>query len=234
MIKVLVVEDDPMVAKFNQLYLGKVDGFILEGISSSYDEALRVLHQKPIDLVLLDIYMPGKSGLELLAEIRKLNQKVDVILITAASDIQTVNKALRFGVVDYLIKPFEFERFNEALSSYREEFKFIQELENINQEDLDKHLLYKDRPAIATGLPKGLTQSTLKMVWDHIEGKSEPFSTEEIAADVGISRVSLRKYLKFLSDIGIVNIEIVYGSIGRPVYLHQIIKEKRDLIKNYL
>ena len=115
MINVLIVEDDPMVAEFNKRYLNQVEGFKLKAVARSFEEAIEVLKTKDIQLILLDIFMPGLSGLELLSQIRKTDSEVDVIIVSAACDIQTIKKALKYGAVDYLIKPFEFERFNSAL-----------------------------------------------------------------------------------------------------------------------
>lgn len=114
MIRVLIVEDDPMVAEFNKHYLEQIGGFALRGIAASVDEGLKLLEKKEIDLILLDIFMPGLSGLELLSQIRKMGKGVDVIVVSAAADSYSIKKALQYGAVDYLIKPFEFERFREA------------------------------------------------------------------------------------------------------------------------
>lgn len=235
MIRVLILEDDPMVAEFNKRYLEQIEGFQLQAVVSSVDEALAILDRQEIDLILLDIFMPGRNGLDLLSEIREKGEGVDVILITAASDIQSVKKALRYGAVDYLIKPFEFERFRAALSAYREEVQFMKELETLSQEELDKRLLHKEQPIMPAELPKGLMRNTLKTVWETIQDRQgAPFSTEELANRVGISRVSMSKYLKFLVDIGAVEVEISYGSVGRPVYKYRSVDSKSGLLKTYL
>lgn len=235
MIKVLIVEDDPMVAKFIQRFLEKVGGFSLEAIASNGDEALDILEKRKIDLILLDIYMPGMNGLELLAQIRRIGKGVDVIVISAASDTPSIQKALRYGAIDYLIKPFEYERFHAALWAYQEESRFMKDQKVLTQEALDKHILYKDSSPKVQELPKGLTKKTLKMIWESIqEWNANDFTTEELANRIGISRVSLRKYLHFLSEIEVLEEEIIYGSVGRPVYKHRYIHNNRDLIKPYL
>ena len=121
MINVLIVEDDPMVARFNQRYLEEINGFHLIGISNSIEDAMEKVSELQVDLILLDVYLPGKqTGMDLLDQIRKEQRDIDVLLITAASEVENIQSALRMGVVDYLIKPFEFERFKKALTSYRE------------------------------------------------------------------------------------------------------------------
>lgn len=234
MFKVLIVEDDPMVAEFNRRYLEQVGGFELIAIAPSVSEALLALDGQEIDLILLDIFMPGKNGFDLLAQIRKLGQGVDVIVVSAACDSQSIKKALRYGAVDYLIKPFEFERFNTALSAYRDWATMTKGQEKLSQAELDIRLLRPNPVAVPSELPKGLTRNTLKTVWDNIqEIKERTFSTEEMANRVGVSRVSMRKYLGFLTDIGVIDMEVIYGSIGRPVYQHRCIKPESNLIKTY-
>ncbi|KZL89553.1 response regulator [Clostridium magnum] len=236
MIKVLIVEDDPMVAEFNKRYLKQVGGFELIAITRSFDEALAVLQDEKIDLVLLDIFMPGMSGLDLLAQIRKAGKEIDVIIVSAACDIQTIKKTLQYGAVDYLIKPFEFERFNTALTAYKETHTFMRDKDALNQEELDKLILVnKDQTQALTQIPKGLDKNTLRKVWTNIkEMKENIFSTGEMARNVGISRVSMKKYLDFLSEIGILKREAVYGSVGRPIYKYMCINSETDTINRYL
>lgn len=231
----MIVEDDPMVAEINKQYLAKIDGFRLAATANSVAEATRFLDNYDIQLILLDIFMPGKQGLELLAHLRKNDLEIDVIIISAATDLERIKRALRYGVVDYLIKPFEFERFNAALNTYLEQTRFIDKQDSVSQQELDNLLLHRDEVVIAEELPKGLTKDTLKQLWDAIqELKDGPFSTDEVANVVGISRVSARKYLNFLKDLGILEVKVIYGTVGRPVYQHEYNKFKEHLIKNFL
>lgn len=229
MIKVLIVEDDPMVAEFNKRYLEQVGGFELIAIAPSVADALHILNHQEIDLILLDIFMPGMNGFDLLAQIRKVGQGVDVIVVSAACDSRSIKKALRFGAVDYLIKPFEFERFKTALSAYREWVSMTKDQEKLSQTELDLRLLHPNPITMSSELPKGLTRNTLKTVWENIQDmKQRSFSTEEMACRVGISRVSMRKYLSFLTDIGVIGMEVIYGSVGRPVYQYRCLKPESD------
>jgi len=235
MINVLIVEDDPMVAEFNKRYLEQVEGFTLKGIAASADEAITILKREGIDLILLDIYMPGISGLELLSQIRKIGEGIDIIVVSAASDSDSIKKALQYGAVDYLIKPFEFNRFREALATYRGRVTLMKDQVKLSQVDLDKQIFRKYETSKPGELPKGLNRDTLKLVWEHIqETGKEPFSTEEISQRVGISRVSMRKYLSFLDELGVLETEVLYGSVGRPVYKHRHILSRSEILKIYL
>ncbi|WRP08047.1 response regulator [Rossellomorea aquimaris] len=235
MINVLIVEDDPMVARFNQRYLDEINGFHLIGISNSIEDAMVKVNEYKIDLVLLDVYMPGKrNGMDLLELIRKEQRETDVILITAASEVDNIQSALRMGVVDYLIKPFEFERFKKALTTYRESNRMLQKQSTIDQSELDLLLLRDVQTREKSPLPKGLTSSTLSSIYDEIVSfEEESFSTDDIADVTSISRVSIRKYLRFLKDIGVVDETLIYG-IGRPVYQYTWNKLNSTRIQTYL
>ncbi|MDV2686448.1 response regulator [Alkalihalophilus lindianensis] len=221
MINVLILDDDPMVAAFNKQYLQEVKGFHLIGLAKSFDEAKRLLEENEVQLLLLDIYMAGKNGLDLLQYIRKETEyDVDVILVTAADDVDSIQTALRYGAVDYIIKPFEFERFNKALTTYREKHSILSAQQSLQQEELDARILHQNEKKHMS-LPKGLTPNTLQVIVAAIiEKESESFTTDEIAEAVQISRVSVRKYIKYLKEIGALAERMTYGAIGRPFYVY--------------
>ncbi|KEP28296.1 response regulator [Bacillus zhangzhouensis] len=235
MINVLIVEDDPMVGELNKRYLTQINGFELKGIATSFQKALDLLKTEVIHLVLLDIYMPGQNGLALLSEIRQQNHSVDVIVISAANEVDVVQQTMRNGAVDYLIKPFEFERFQSALAEYKRKHALYQSMNSISQNDLDAKLFHKKAEAEKVLLPKGLTKSTLKLIWTSIQSfDQQAFTTEDLANHTEISQVSIRKYLKFLEDIEVVDVEMAYGTIGRPVFQYKLNTSNMNLIQQYL
>ncbi|MDQ0973773.1 CitB family two-component system response regulator MalR [Neobacillus niacini] len=237
MIKVLIVEDDPMVAEFNKRYLKEIKGFSLAGIVHNVSDAKEFLEKEEVTLILLDVYMPGINGLELLHFIRERKLAVDVILITAAAETEKIQTALRLGAADYLIKPFEFERFSQAMEKYKDKSALFERKQVLNQEDLDERILYGDQRAsgeLTQALPKGLTNSTLQNIINVIKSKDGSlFSTDEIAESTYISRVSVRKYLKYLTQLGVLEESLTYG-IGRPVYFYTLKKDKLNQVFMYL
>lgn len=237
MIRVLIIEDDPMVAEFNKRYLQEVKGFTLAGIVHTVMAALDYLKSQQVDLILLDVYMPGGTGLDLLRYIREKNILSDVILITAATDKENIQTALRYGAVDFLIKPFEFERFNQALIQYKEKYHFFANNNVLRQADLDGRILSTEQKLSGESideLPKGLTSSTLESILNVIQSKdNNQFSTDDISETTLISRVSVRKYLKFLSTLGVLEESLAYG-IGRPGYLYRLKKDKLGQVNKFL
>jgi two-component system, CitB family, response regulator MalR len=235
MIKVLIVEDDPMVAEMNKFYLQQVEGFCAEGLASSAEEALSLLMEKAYDLILLDIYMKESNGLELLSEIRRQGLKVDIIVISAASDKESIQSALQNGAVDYLIKPFEFSRFRAALNGYKEQNWLFSTQKQLNQSELDKLSRFKQERTASQELAKGFTRQTLQTVWRAVEACTcELFSAEDISVLSGISRVSVGKYLVGMTEMGILEMDLVYGSVGRPVQKYRIAPNGRKLIIQFI
>lgn len=227
MIKVLIVEDDPMVAELNRRYIERIEGFLFCGIVKNGDDALAFLQEKAVDLVLLDIFMPNMNGLELLAAIRQQNYSVDVIVVSAARDNQSIQAALRNGAVDYLIKPFEFDRMQTALVAFKKRLQLIRESANLSQRDLDQQVFARNLQ-LDGELPKGLDRNTIKRVWERILEQQEEFTAEEMANYVGLSPVSIRKYLKYFQSVDLLNVEISYGAVGRPVYRYRCNRERQS------
>ena len=98
-----------MIASINQTFLSRDPRFSLAAVFHSGQEALEWLRKRPVELLILDVYMPRMSGLELLRELRRRGIGIDAVMVTAANDGATVDTLLKMGVVDYLVKPFDFD-----------------------------------------------------------------------------------------------------------------------------
>lgn len=233
MIDVLVVEDDPMVAQLHEHYLSQIHGFQLAGAARSGVEALQKLQARKYDLLILDLFMPGMDGLQLLAKIREAEYDVDVIIVSAANDKDKIKLALRLGAVDYIIKPFEFDRFNLALCNYQRRYHIVEDQDVIGQAELDKTIIRNEKETVVT-LPKGLDKHTLATVWQAVKAFEGMFTTEDVSAQVGISRVSIRKYLEFLKTLHLLKLDLHRGSVGRPVYKYLCLDKQSDLLNAYI
>lgn len=129
MIKTVIVEDDLMVASINSQFAKRNPNIQIVATFHNGKDALDYLKKSDADLVLLDLYMPDCTGLELLSELRSIGSEIDVIMITAANNAEHINEALQLGIVDYLIKPFQYERFAQALDKYLVRKKAIESVE---------------------------------------------------------------------------------------------------------
>lgn len=223
MTKVLIIEDDPMVAQINKNYIESVEGFKVIGICKNEIDALEFLKKNIIDLVILDIYLPKGDGISILKEIRKTQINCDVIMVTASAEVDKINDAMRYGVIDYLIKPFEYDRLKKSLDNYISKNNILGSGDTIKQEDIDR-LLISDGSFSDEAIPKGLNRLTLNRFITYIERKGDKLlSTEEISDGLGITKVTVRRYMDYLEKIGFVVQEIEYGSVGRPSYQYRIL-----------
>ena len=114
----VIVEDDPMIASIDQNFLERDPRFHLAASFRSGQDALPWLLRHPADLLILDVYMPRMTGLELLRELRSFGVTSGVVMVTAANDSKTVDALLKLGVADYLVKPFTARRFQQALDKF--------------------------------------------------------------------------------------------------------------------
>jgi two-component system CitB family response regulator/CitB family two-component system response regulator MalR len=223
--RVLIVEDDPMVMRLNVDYLARLDGIELVGQCESVPAALEMLECEPVDLLLLDVYLRNRSGLEVLRHLRAQDRNTDAVLITAASEIETVRAAQRLGARDYLVKPFSFERFRDAIEACRRARESLSRLpEQLGQGDIDR--LFSQPAAVEVrrpgDLPKGLTPASLAQVAQAILAlEDDGFTSETLLPATGMSRVSVRKYLKHLNDMQLLEESFHYGQIGRPSFRYR-------------
>jgi two-component system response regulator DctR len=219
MYRVLLIEDDPMVQEVNRQFIEQVKGFTVIGVAGNGMEGIQLIRKLHPDLVIIDIYMPHKDGLETLKEIRSNGYEVDVIAITAASDIDTVRRVLQNGAFDYIMKPFKFERLKQALENYHSFRQTLNEKEALTQKELDALLQTVEPQTLepSSELPKGLNEVTLQKIVRYLRKQTEPVSAEEVAEGVGITRVTARRYLEYLEKRGEVTLDVQYGGIGRPV-----------------
>lgn len=216
-IRVLLIEDDPMVQEVNRQFIEQVKFFKVVGVANNGIEGMAKVKEMLPDLVVLDVFMPQQNGIETLQQIRQAGLDVDVIMITAANDTRTIQNILQNGAIDYIIKPFKFERVKQALESYRS-IKLKLDLDaTLSQSELDRLIFGKTKGLTSLDLPKGLQETTLAQIMAYLTTQSQPRSAEEVSEGVGLARVTARRYLDYLEKIGKVNIDIQYGGVGRPI-----------------
>lgn len=221
MIKVLIVEDDPMVREINEKFLKKVEGFFLFDSVNSIEKAKEAILSGKPDLILLDVFFPQGKGIDLLKWVRMENLNCDVILITADRNTETVEEAFRYGAVDYLVKPFIFNRFKEALIQFKSRKDSFQSIDNMEQGIIDKYTIKENKHVIEydedIGDIKGFNQYTYEKILMGISDmKDSHFTSEQIAKNIGVSRITARRYLDYLEKEQKLVVEMEYGKVGRP------------------
>lgn len=214
MIDVLVVDDDFMVAQIHRNYVEQVDDFQVVGMAHTGAQALALAEELQPDLILLDIYLPDVNGLDLLNPLRAVAPAVDVLVISAAREADLVKRALRGGIVQYLMKPFTHDDLQKRLQHYQQTFQVLAETaDQTDQEVVDRVFGITRSQA---SLPKGLSAESLRLVEDRLRLADPDISAGEMAAEVGMSRGSARRYLEHLTDTGKAEVRLRYGEIGRP------------------
>ena len=223
MIRTLVVDDDYRVADLHCAYLERVAGFEVAGRVHTGAAALTGVAQLRPDLVLLDIYLPDMTGLEVLQRLREdETAPVDVIAITAAREVESLRAAMRGGVVHYLIKPFLFPTFEEKLLSYAAARERMARLGRADQGDVDR-IFGALRTATAVTLPKGLSDATLELILQALGRSSSGLPAAAVADEAGVSRVTARRYLDHLCQLGRVELTMRYGGPGRPEHRYRLV-----------
>lgn len=224
MIKVVIAEDDFRIAQIHEEFLAKNEQLTLVGKAMNAKETLTILDKQYVDLLLLDVYMPDQLGTELLHKIRSDYPSVDIIMITAAKDKVFLEKALRYGVEHYLIKPVTMEKFQEAITSYLQKKVTLNSAEEVNQQILDQFFGREKKKAAEKryDLPPGIDYLTLHKVTVILQEEKEGITSERVGEKMGASRTTARRYLEYLVGIKDATVEHVYGIVGRPERRYRI------------
>ncbi|ROU00467.1 response regulator [Marinobacter sp. R17] len=217
-IRLMIVEDDRQIAEIQRRFIERIDFVELTGIAHTLADARDQIDVLQPDLVLLDVYFPDGTGLELLRELRAGDSPSDVILITAAREVDTLRSALRGGVFDYILKPLVFERLQAALQRYQQHLSTLDSLGDVAQKEVDALLPRhpaEPEPANPSRLPKGIDPLTLDKIRDVVRAPGD-WSAEAVGQEIGASRTTARRYLEYLVSADELTAEVNYGTVGRP------------------
>ncbi len=215
--RVLIVEDEALAAEAHAHYVTRIDGFEVAGTARSAGDAARFLTaDRSVDLVLLDMHLPDGHGLGLLQRLRAAGHLCDVIAVTSARDTDVVRHAVAQGVVLYLLKPFTFATFKAKLEQYADYRAQLASIDSdVAQDEVDR-MFGSLRQAPGGTLPKGMGADTMRHVMTALRESGAALSATEVAAVVGASRVTVRRYLEHLADTGLADRRPRYGASGRP------------------
>ena len=220
MIRTVVVDDDYRVAAIHAAYLGKVPGFEAIAQVHTAAAAIEAVDRLRPDLLLLDLYLPDAHGLEVVARLRREDHpRVDVIVITAAKDADSVRAAMQHGALHYLLKPFSFPALRDKLLSYAQMRSRLDALRTADQRGVDQVFGALRAPGRAAA-SKG-SDYTLAAVEELLAGREGDLSASEVAGLTGMSRATAQRYLTHLHELGRVTIRLRYGASGRPEHRYQ-------------
>jgi two-component system CitB family response regulator len=225
---VIIVEDEVAVSQLLAQYLlfpqtqdtVRQGQYQVVGCAGSIKVATGLLKALQPDLILLDIYLPDGSGLELLQQVRKQGLKSDVMLITAAKEVTILEQAMQLGVCDFLVKPLMLKRLDQALARFEARQHCLSVAEEVTQSIADTLFGGDNKQSsnqVPVRLPKGVDALTLDKIRSvFIEHPKQSYTAQQMGALVGMSRSTARRYLEYMLAIDELIVDQNYGAIGRP------------------
>ncbi|MFJ8065671.1 response regulator [Psychrobacillus sp. NPDC096426] len=224
MIKVVIAEDDFRIAQVQEQFLQKITDVKLVGKALNAKETMELLSENEVDLLLLDIYLPDELGTDLLSKIRERFPTIDIIMVTAATERTMLEKAVRYGVSNYLLKPVTMKKFVETIEDYKRKKELLSFSEEMDQKLIDRFFGITNQSTILQNdLPTGVDRHTLKKVQEVVE-ELRGVSIDEMSEEMGVSRTTARRYLEYLVSIDVCTAKHEYGIVGRPQRKYYLIE----------
>lgn len=214
-IEVLIVEDDPRIARIHEKFVAAIEGFVAVGIAHTVAEAKLWMEELEPKLVLVDVYLPDDLGTNFVDYVKRTHPQTDIILITAATEVDVVKKAYASGIEDYLLKPLTMQLFTECLTAYRRKQELFSSSTELTEDQI-RQLFKQTKAAEQTHAPKGIDRLTRDKVSLVIKEHPDGITAEFLGNQLGMSRSTARRYLEHLVAEQTLTVEQVYGTVGRP------------------
>ncbi|BDT92238.1 transcriptional regulatory protein [Nocardia sputorum] len=206
---VLVVDDDFRVANLHAGIVQVIPGFTVAGTANTLAAARELVAAAPIDLALVDVYLPDGSGIDFLREIR-----CDAMMLTASTESDAVRAAVAAGALAYLVKPFPHTELAARLAAYAR-YRRILAVPQVDNARVSA-ALHALRPAVTASPAATVSSPTKEAVLQAIIDAGAPLSAGEVASAIGVSRATAQRYLAGLVASGTVRMSLRYGTTGRP------------------
>lgn len=224
MIKVVIAEDDFRIAQVQEQFLQKITGVQLVGKALNAKETMELLSENEVDLLLLDIYLPDELGTDLLSKIREIYPTIDIIMVTAATERTMLEKAVRYGVSNYLLKPVTMKKFVETIEGYKGKKELLRSSDEMDQTMIDRLFgITNPSTIMQKDLPTGVDRHTLEKIKGVVE-ELRGVSIDEMSEKMGVSRTTARRYLEYLVSIDVCTAKHEYGIVGRPQRKYYLIE----------
>ena len=215
-LRVLVVEDEPVAADAHTAYVSRVEGFAVAATVGTTQAALKALQDKQIDVVLLDMNLPDRHGLDVVRAMRAAGHRADVIAVTSARDLEVVRAAVSLGVVQYVLKPFVFATLRDRLLAYRAYRHQVTSGAQLGTQAEVDEVFAGAHGAREARLPKGMGEELLARVSRLLRDSPDGLSASEMGEALGVSRVTARRYAEHLCDTRLAVRRSRYAGAGRP------------------
>lgn len=217
MYRVIIIEDDPMVRALHIDYVQKNKQFKVESVFKNGREAMDFFaNGGETDLIILDYFMPIMDGGQFLHNLCKSGKSIPVIMITSLDDVSLIQDFWGLGVIDYLLKPFAYDRFSHAMDKFLKMNEIKKSGRRITQEELDLFFCMGEEHQ-EKRLDKGMQPKTLETLVEFLkEHPDEVLTAKKIADELLLSKVTVRRYMGYLVKEGFCENQIDYATGGRP------------------
>ncbi len=170
-------------------------------------KALEYVKNNKFDLLLVDYHMPDINGLKLVKEIRKIDKKIPILVLTVDESMDLAEKFLKAGANDFANKPIKtadlISRINLHLNFNKSSKNTAAEIKALN-------------------IPKGMTQKTLSIIYDYLTGIKKAETIEEISKGTNLAYQTVHRYLNYIADENLVEVKLNYGNVGRPIHRYKL------------
>ncbi len=222
---ILIAESNPIDGILNSYYAEQLSFVDTVQVVKSLESAREKLEKENFDLLLLGMNFPSGHGLDFMQQIRNHALSPDIIVISADSSFDTVERAFQTGAADYLVKPCIFQRFQFSLNTIHTRLVSRKSKNILDQESLDALFGKQDLPKpvfFAENLDKGLSSITYSRVYKEVMKSKDAFTAGHLGDQLGIARITIRRYLDFMEKQGFLKVEQVYGKVGRPRHYYRL------------
>jgi len=200
--KILLLEDDPILADLMSTHLTEEKNSVT--LCKNGDEAIEALDEKSFDLMILDINVPNRSGLDVLKDAREFQNTTPAIFITAYQDIEHLKIAFDTGCDDYIKKPFELEELDERIKNIKK--RYLIESNEIIKIDREISFDFNKKVVIIKDKKITISLKEAELIKYFITNKDRVISTNELVQNIWNyedfpSDATLRVYIKKLRII---------------------------------
>ena len=215
MYRVAIMKKAGHYAADNWHGLVKDNRFKIEPLCTGCTTALDRLIKKPADLMLVDLCNQPDTGLELIRQLRIKGVKVDVIALVSKNNLRVMQRAFRLGVIDCVSESNNGQHMRQALDRFLSRARLMSTDDPLTQEIIDSML--QGTVQERNTLPKGVQETTLALVRKVFEHCPQSgLSCDDVSSAVGLSRITVQRYLSYLCDKGELLSKMNYDTGGRP------------------
>lgn len=192
--------------------------FLTEMLPLNDSVSVEYFIKHPVDLLLIDLCGRPARGLSFLRALRAAGVRSEIIAYIAKDDCRTLRSVMRLGVTDCLVDPFDTGRFEQAVQRFLQRRSLFSQTE-LSQAQADG--IKRSIPPVEE-LPKGLQKKTLNTIRALLSSRpGASFSCGDVVGAVNLSRITVQRYLSYLSEAGELTEAMNYGTGGRPCSLYR-------------